>query len=457
MAGLHLGVMKVQAGVSLGHYRAAMNKKALLTAGLLVGLTATAAQAAPRITAQSIIVNPYQGSLKVQVWTDRDQSGLANPRYGIGEKVSVALRTSQDAYVYLFNVNADGQIDLFFPNGYEGNNFVKAGVVKRFPGQNAKYSLTVGSPEGQDKLLAVASRKPLNLGQIAGVAADQGFAQVGLSGQDELAQALSVVVGPLDQANWVTDTAYFYVGKGGANYTEFPFGTPTAQNGDQTGYITPVEPAPSQSAPVSPAPVQPAPVPAEPGQPVGQIQPGERQDGSFDVAVQNGYSRTDGAASLGQASSYVARWGTGVWQKFTGVAAYGNAVILHADGSSRAYSVHGQILKRYLALAQAENGAVRPPKRLGWAAGDEKIITRNSYGTTGLYGYFQNGALYFSEKHGTFWLVGDVLKKYQGLGGSGSFLGFPLRDQYLINGQWAADFEGGSIRYAAGKFQVYRK
>ena len=130
--------MSIQAGVSLGHYGAAMNKKALLTAGLLVGLTAaTAAQAAPRITAQSIIVNPYQGSLKVQVWTDRDQSGLSNPRYAIGEKLSVALRISQDAYVYLFNVNADGQIDLFFPNGYEGNNFVKAGVVKRFPGQNA--------------------------------------------------------------------------------------------------------------------------------------------------------------------------------------------------------------------------------------------------------------------------------------------------------------------------------
>ena len=435
-----------------------MNKKALLSATLLLGLTA-AASAAPRITAQSIIVNPYQGNLNVQVWTNRDQGGQGNPRYSIGEKLSVAVKASQDAYVYLFNVNADGQIDLFFPNGYEGNNFVKAGVTRRFPGQNGKYSLSVGGPEGQDKLLALASRTKLDLGEIASFAGSQGFAQVGLSGQDDLAQALSIVVSPLPQEGWVTDTAYFYVGNGQDGYTQYPFGQ---QNG-QTAYVTPVEPVPVQPAPVQPQPVQPRPVqpqpvqPAPVPQPVSQIQPGERPDHSFDTAIQEAFSRTKGDESLGQATSYVGRWGTGVWQKFAGVAAYGDAVVLHADGSSRAYAVHGSVLKRYLALALAENGGVRPPSRLGWAAGDEKIITRNTFGSTGLYGYFQNGALYFSEKHGTYWLIGDLLKKYQGLGGSGSFLGFPVRDQYLSGGQWACDFEGGSIRYVGGKYQVYRK
>ncbi len=169
------------------------------------------------------------------------------------------------------------------------------------------------------------------------------------------------------------------------------------------------------------------------------------------------FTRTRGAEALGRAQTYVARWGTGVWQKFTGAAAYGKAVILHADGSSRAFAVHGRILERYLALAQAESGGVKPPSRLGWAAGDEKIIPRNAYGTSGLYGFFQSGALYSTENYGTFWLVGDLLKKYQGLGGSGSFLGFPTRDQFLMNGGWAGDFEGGSIRYQNGAYKVYRK
>ena len=132
-------------------------------------------------------------------------------------------------------------------------------------------------------------------------------------------------------------------------------------------------------------------------------------------------------------------------------------MILHADGSNRAYAVHGRILERYLALSQAESGGSKPPTRLGWAAGDEKIIPRNLYGSTGLYGFFQNGALYFSEKYGTFWLTGNLLKKYQGLGGSGSFLGFPTRDGYLLNGNWAGEFEGGSIRFQNGSYQVYKK
>lgn len=65
--------------------------------------------------------------------------------------------------------------------------------------------------------------------------------------------------------------------------------------------------------------------------------------------------------------------------------------------------------------------------------------------------------MYDSQKYGTFWLTGPVLKSYQGLGGSGSFLGFPTRDQYLLNGAWAADFEGGSIRTVGGAVKIYRK
>ncbi|MFC6666922.1 hypothetical protein ACFP9V_17370 [Deinococcus radiopugnans] len=65
--------------------------------------------------------------------------------------------------------------------------------------------------------------------------------------------------------------------------------------------------------------------------------------------------------------------------------------------------------------------------------------------------------MYDSQKYGTFWLTGPVLKSYQGLGGSGSFLGFPTRDQSLLNGAWAADFEGGSIRTVGGAVKIYRK
>ncbi|RJF71799.1 DUF4384 domain-containing protein [Deinococcus cavernae] len=406
-----------------------MNKLLSLTA--LLTLTGAALASPAKITAQSIIVNPVETKLNVDVWVNKDASGKQNPVYAKGENVSVGIKTNQDAYVYLFNVNANGEIDLFFPNNYEESNFVKAGVTRVFPGDGQKYTFTVGGPNGQDKVLALASTKQLTLDDIATFAGQQGFAQVKVKGQENLAKALSIIVNPLPADGWVTDVAQFRVGR--------------AQGG-ATGTVTNT---PNTPAPTQPAPTQPAPNTA--------IQPGQKQDGSLDQAMADAYARLKGGESLGNATTYAVPWADGWWQKFNGVAAYGDGVLLHANGSSRSYAVHGAILKRYLALANAESSGTRPPARLGWAAGDEKIIPGNSFGTNGLYGFFQSGALYSTEKYGTFWLQGAVLKTYQGLGGSGSFLGFPTRDQYQLSGAWAADFEGGTIRTVNGVTKVYRK
>ena len=73
--------------------------KALLITSLL-GLSATVAQASPaKITAQSIIVNPVETKLKVDVWVNKDASGRANPIYRKGENIQVGVKTNQDAYV----------------------------------------------------------------------------------------------------------------------------------------------------------------------------------------------------------------------------------------------------------------------------------------------------------------------------------------------------------------------
>ncbi|ACO45682.1 DUF4384 domain-containing protein [Deinococcus deserti] len=415
------------------------NVRGILTLTSLLGLSAASAGPA-KITAQSIIVNPVETKLDVQVWVNRDASGKGNPLYRKGEDLTIGLKTNQDAYVYLFNINANGVVDLFFPNNYEESNFVKAGVTRIFPTKGAKYTFTVGGPNGQDKLLALASTRELDLDDIATFAENQGFAEVRLKGQENLARALSIVVNPLPADGWTTDVATFRVG--------------TEEKGSATGTVS--QTPENSTQPVTQPQTQPRETEKE-QTPTTQIQAGERRDGTIDRAMAEAYDRLKGDESLGAATTYAVPWGDGWWQKFKGIGAYGDAVLLHANGSSRSYAVHGRLLERYLAMARAENGATRPPSRLGWAAGDEKVIPRNPYGTSGLYGFFQNGALYGTEKYGTFWLQGAVLKTYQGLGGSGSFLGFPTRDQFLLNGGWAADFEGGTIRTIGGVPKIYRK
>ena len=188
-----------------------MNKLLLPTA-LLLGLSA--ASAAPKISAQSIIVNPVQSNLGVRVWTDRDPGGNGTPSYQVGDHIRIYTSVTDDAYVYLFNVNPDGSIDQILPNRYaSGANFVKANTTKVFPGSGDGFTFDIAGPYGVNKVLAMASTTPLNLDKISQFKSGQPFADVTVKGQNNLAQALSIVVNPVPQDSWVTDTAYYNVAR----------------------------------------------------------------------------------------------------------------------------------------------------------------------------------------------------------------------------------------------------
>ncbi|PYE54496.1 DUF4384 domain-containing protein [Deinococcus yavapaiensis] len=188
-------------------------KKTLTALTLLpVALVLSTAAAAPRISAQSIIVNPTEPDLGVQVWVDRDTSGTRTPNYAVGDKIRIFTTVTSDAYVYLFNVNPDGSIDQILPNRYaSGGNFVKANTVKQFPSQGDRFTFDIGGPYGVNKVLALASKAPLNLDQVSSFKSGQPFADVQVRGQENLAQALSIVVNPIPDDNWVTDTVAYNV------------------------------------------------------------------------------------------------------------------------------------------------------------------------------------------------------------------------------------------------------
>lgn len=239
-----------------------MNKLLSLTAGLASLAAATvaltgSAQAAPIISAQSIIVNPVSSPVNVRVWTDRDPSGAATPTYQPGEKIRLYTSVSQDSYVYLFNVDPNGKVDLILPNRYQGGaNFLKANTTKVFPATNDPFTFDIAAPYGVNKVLALASRTPLNIDQIATFKSQQSsFATVSVQNQGQLAQALSIVVRPVQQNTWDSATAFYNVV--------------------------------SRVAPVSSQPVTPQPVATQPGtaQPLAQ-QPAPRTAQALSISVQ---------------------------------------------------------------------------------------------------------------------------------------------------------------------------
>ena len=180
---------------------------ALMTALLLGG-----SLAAPKISPQSIIVNPVVSSLTVKTWVDRDPSGHGTPVYRVRDKIRIYTSVSEDAYVYLFNVDPQGHIDQILPNRLGGSNFLKGGTVKVFPGPGDNFTYDISAPYGLNKVLALASQTPLNLSQLSSFTAGNPLAQVNVQGQQRLAQALSIVVKPIEPSSWVTFAVQYNVG-----------------------------------------------------------------------------------------------------------------------------------------------------------------------------------------------------------------------------------------------------
>ena len=222
--------------------------KSLLSIPLLSLLALSFAQEdGAVISPQSIIVNPAP-SFEVETFVDKDDSGRSVPSYDVGESIRIGVRTTEDAYVYLFSVKSDGEIQQILPNevdSYGRDNFVRADQTKYFPPEDARYSFEVAGPRGLDKVLAVASLEPLDTSDLIEFESEGSF-RTSSASEGEFAESLSVVVRPLPQDDWVTDTALFYVGGrpttqryGTLNITSSPEGARAYVDGRFVGY-TPV-------------------------------------------------------------------------------------------------------------------------------------------------------------------------------------------------------------------------
>jgi hypothetical protein len=184
-----------------------MNLKWLVAGALTLVSGAAFAQSNPRVTPQAVIVNPVQTSLQVNVRLDK---GGTNPLYVEGETQRISVTVNQDAYVYVFNIQANGTVAVLLPNGFSGGTpFLRANETRTFPGPNAGYELTIGAPYGQEKILALASKTQLDLGQVVPQIGSNQIVNATVQGQEGLARALAVTVTPLPPQNWVTDVADF--------------------------------------------------------------------------------------------------------------------------------------------------------------------------------------------------------------------------------------------------------
>jgi hypothetical protein len=94
--------------------------------------------------------------LSVELWTDRGTDGVYQP----GDPIQIKARTSDDAYLLVYEIDAEGGVNLLYPlKGQDGR--VQGKNTYRLP-ESEHEDLVVDSQTGEGYIVAIASDAPFD-------------------------------------------------------------------------------------------------------------------------------------------------------------------------------------------------------------------------------------------------------------------------------------------------------
>jgi hypothetical protein len=127
--------------------------------GLLgsVALLSTASAANP--VARSLFVEGINDAATWMVRVDVDHKDRV---YRTGDLLTATVRSERAGYLYLFNVDVDGEVTCLFPNKSQSNNKIEANTDIVVPDPNKPdFRIRVDEPTGRELLKAIVTTQPL--------------------------------------------------------------------------------------------------------------------------------------------------------------------------------------------------------------------------------------------------------------------------------------------------------
>lgn len=131
---------------------------------------------------------PRQDGLDVVSWVDR-----SDYTYAEGEDVKLFVKTSEDAYVTILNVDPAGQTTILFPNEYQPDNLVRADRVVEVPDPASLSRIVVTGTTGTELIKVIASTEPIAPFEAQQLAAAGPYQVVSTRGQG-VARSLAVTM-----------------------------------------------------------------------------------------------------------------------------------------------------------------------------------------------------------------------------------------------------------------------
>jgi class 3 adenylate cyclase len=110
----------------------------------------------------------------IQLWVQREERRELTRDIGIvpaedthswnvGDRIRICAQVNRDCHLAVINIGPTGNVTVLIPNAYHSDAIARAGQVVTFPGANDPIQFELKGPPGGERLIALASARPLRL------------------------------------------------------------------------------------------------------------------------------------------------------------------------------------------------------------------------------------------------------------------------------------------------------
>ena len=112
------------------------------------------------------LANPLVPEIKSSLWalTNPEHNftvflNTDSPDYQLNDYLTLRVLVTDDAHIIILNWDSTGKLTVLFPNAYQQDNFVKAGMIHVFPAPQSDFDFLLSGPQGMERFKVIAIRR----------------------------------------------------------------------------------------------------------------------------------------------------------------------------------------------------------------------------------------------------------------------------------------------------------
>ncbi len=126
---------------------------------------------------------------------------LRSSSYKVGEKVEFnVISGDEDVYLYLLDRQPDGTVVVLLPTSNQKEYKIEAGEPVLIPG-NLGFSIRATEPAGRDKVIAIVTRRPINIFKF-GLTTGNYYSEARGGAKESLSRGMAVELTKLPAKDW---------------------------------------------------------------------------------------------------------------------------------------------------------------------------------------------------------------------------------------------------------------